>query len=163
MYVGIILNETCPVRLWLECYMHVFQIKLKFSYRRVHPRGCRQGCCLCFLIQAFGDISYAFFLAAVITKMLSPKKGKEAPTLCVPKYFRVNVLITDWHILGGGGGHSHTNVLPIHVHQPLKWTLKWRTTLCFICTPNVTSGLQIITLYGVFQLLWCWAWYPGLL
>ena len=49
-------------------------------------------------------------------------------------------------VRGGGGGHSHTNVLPTRVHQSLNWSLKWR-----IATPKRRQTcIYNIALNGVF-------------
>ena len=62
-----------------------------------------------------------------------------------------------WKIdVPGGGGDSHTSLIPTRVHQPLKWPPNG-----VVQTITINGVVQNITINGVFYLLWCLElWYP---
>ena len=51
---------------------------------------------------------------------------------------------------GGGGGYSHTSLLPIRVHQPRKWTLN-----------GVSHHVTLAPAkWHILIVIWCWERYP---
>ena len=116
--------------LWLSCIKHIIYFSFKYHGNfKPWPKEFEDSICcqsLCSWFQRY------------IVKLIFYATGLQYTCTCKPVWrlaihvllFRERcVLLLHCKILKhpppppGGRGVSHTSVLPIHVHQPLKWTL----------------------------------------